>query len=354
MAKTRQTELMKTLCNTPAKIILSGEHSVVYGKPALSMAIDLPTFCETLFSPLPNHETPYIEVELVDFHQKHAFPYSVWQKMAIHIESRFHRYESGASSINTVLKQPIDLILDTLYHYHHHFHLKSGHWQFKIHGHGLAGKGLGSSAAVIVGILQSLFHHHNRTINQTELLSLAKTIESRQHGQASGIDPAIELMGGLIQYQLGIPIENLVTQPFRGWLIDTGTPSASTGQVVSFVKSHFGNQHPIWQDFEHVTHKIRQAWQQQDGDTLKEYIVENQTLLEEIGIVPEKVKCFTKALLAEKAVAKVCGAGSHRGDNCGILLCLSHEPPLELCTKYGYNCIAVQLNEKGSHCEVVV
>ncbi len=345
---------MKTVCNTPAKIILSGEHAVVYGKPALSMAVDLPTFCETHFTPLASHQSPYVEIELVDLNQKCALPFALWQKMAIHLESRFQLYENGAQSINSVLKQPVDLILACLHHYHHHFHLKPGHWLFKIQGHGLVGKGLGSSAAVIVGVLHSLFVHHQIAVNDTELLALAKTIENRQHGQSSGLDPAVVYKGGLIRYQQQPPIESLENRPFHGWLIDTGSPEASTGQVVNHVRRNFGEAHPIWSDFEATTNKIHQAWLDQNGEALKQEIFDNQSLLEEIGVVPDRVKTFIKSLVADDGIAKVCGAGSHRGNSCGILLCLSPQAPLELCSQYGYNCIAIQLNEKGSQCEVVV
>lgn len=49
--------------SAPGKTILSGEHSVVYYKNALVMAIDLRTFCKiTLKSSSPN-EKPFFTVE---------------------------------------------------------------------------------------------------------------------------------------------------------------------------------------------------------------------------------------------------------------------------------------------------
>lgn len=345
---------MKTLCKAPAKLILSGEHAVVNGAPAISMAIDLPMFCEMASEPLRHDDIPFVEIELVDCHQKHALPFSIWQQMAVDIESRYQLYQSDTLSIRSVLKQPIDLVLCCLHHFHHHFRIKPAHWQIKLYGHGLLGKGLGSSAALIVSVLHSLFKHHHKAMNTTELLSLAKTIESRQHGNSSGIDPSTILQGGLIYYHPHKPLEVLTPHEFNAWLIDTGTPESTTGQVVNKVKSRFPSHHPIWNHFSQVTKNIRNAWLEQDTFTLKENIQNNQTLLEEIGVVPNKVKQFIKTLeQTPDQVAKVCGAGNHMGDNAGILLCLSPMPPLELCNRYGYNCIAVTLSKKGSQCEVV-
>ncbi|BBN58921.1 mevalonate kinase [Hydrogenovibrio marinus] len=345
---------MKTLCKAPAKLILSGEHAVVNECPAISMAIDLPMFCEVTSEAIDTHQVPFVEIELVDCHQKHAFPFAIWQQMAIDIESRYQLFESGAMSIRSVLKQPVDLVLTTLHHFHHHFKLQSMHWDIKIYGHGLLGKGLGSSAAVIISLLHSLFKHHHKAINTVEILSLAKAIESRQHGHSSGIDPTTIFQGGLLYYLQHKPFQPLTPHKFNAWLIDTGTPESTTGQVVNHVKSRFPAEHPIWNHFTQITEDIRNAWQDQDSFSLKESIQKNQTLLEEIGIVPDKVKHFIKELEQNPdQVAKMCGAGNHKGQNGGVLLCLSPLPPLELCNRYGYNCIAINLSQKGSHCELV-
>lgn len=345
---------MKTLCKTPAKLIISGEHAVVNNCPAISMAVDLPMFCEVTSNATTADQTPFIEIELVDCHQKHAFPSSVWQQLAIDIESRYQLYEAGALSIRSVLKQPIDLILVTLLHFHHHFKLQPMHWEIKLYGHGLLGKGLGSSAAVIISLLHSLFKHHHKSVNTLELLSLAKTIESRQHGHSSGIDPSTIFQGGLIYYQQNKPFQHLTPHSFNAWLIDTGSPESTTGQVVNHVKSRFPSDHPIWNHFTQITEEIRNAWEAQDGFCLKEGIQKNQSLLEEIGVVPDRVKRFVKELeQTPDQVAKVCGAGNHKGQNAGMLLCMSPMPPLALCSHYGYNCIAINLSEKGSHCELV-
>lgn len=345
---------MRTLCQTPAKIILSGEHAVLFGAPALSMAIDLPTSCEVNYSELPAGEVAFVEIELTDFQTKVAYPFPVWQKRVINIESRYTLYEKNASSIQTVLQHPTDLLLVALQQFHNHYGLRHGHWQIRIQSHQLSGKGLGSSASVVVALLHSLMVQHQFPVNETDLLHIAQLVESRQHGSSSGIDTTTVFRGGLLRYQQGEPLQQLVNQSFQAWLIDTGKPSSTTGQAVSHVHQAFSPRHPIWKKFHQVTHAIQLAWHLPDSEQLKQAIKDNQLLLEEIGVVPSSVQSFLERINQDpNKAAKVCGAGSISGEHAGMVMCLSQEPPEALCAEFGYQIYPIHFSAKGSQCDVV-
>ncbi|MDG4812303.1 hypothetical protein P8629_04730 [Hydrogenovibrio sp. 3SP14C1] len=345
---------MKTLCHTPAKLILTGEHAVLFGAPALSMAIDLPTQCHMTFTP---HTSPQdqtcLEIELSDFNQKLKYPLSAWQERVIQIETRYALYEKHALSIQSVLQQPVDLILLTLQQFHNTYRLRPGHWQIKIQSHPLSGKGLGSSASVIISILQSLFFQHELPLTEVELLSMAQQVESHQHGSSSGLDPTTVLKGGLLRYQQGSPLQQLQSQNFHGWIIDTGAPESTTGQAVNQVHRAFNHQHAIWIEFKKVAHLIEQAWQTSDAEQLRDAIKHNQQLLETIGVVPPTVQRFIHTLnQSSESAAKLCGAGSVSGEKAGIVLCISQHPPETLCQEYGYEYYPLKFSEKGSQCEM--
>lgn len=342
---------MKTLCSAPAKLILSGEHAVLYQCPALSMAIDLPTRCEcefiagSLFS---------ITIELVNYQQKLCFPYERWQKLCIESESRYRLFEQRLSAIQTVLTRPVDLILTTLFHFEELRPLKQGEWHIKIDSDAYIGRGLGSSAAVILSVLASLIKHHNLTPSKDTLLALAQRIECRQHGKSSGIDPATLIYGGLLQYQSTLPIQRVNAENLNAWLIDTGKPLSSTGQCVEWVRLQWAEHKTIWKNFKKVTQKMVVAWVEEDVHAFKQSIQENQKLLVKLGVVPHKVQYFIERLEADySAVAKVCGAGSISGDNAGVVLCLSEQAPYELCALYGYECQALRLQTHGIECTVI-
>lgn len=342
---------MKTLCSVPAKLILSGEHAVLYQCPALSMAIDLPTHCQCEYTPSTLFS---VTIELVNFGQKHCFPYEIWQKMCIEMECRYLLFQQQSAAIQSVLTKPIDLILITLFHFEELCPLKLGDWQFKIHSEAYIGRGLGSSAAVILSLLASLIKHHNFNLSDDALLALARRIECRQHGKSSGIDPATLIYGGLLQYQSNLPIQRVNSQKLNAWLIDTGKPLSTTGQCVEQVRQEWADNKTCWKGFKKVTRKLVEAWSEKDSLKLKKWVRKNQQLLFKLGVVPAKVQSFIDQLESQyHAAAKICGAGSVSGDNAGMVLCISENPPYALCETYGYKCLPLRLQTKGIECSVI-
>ena len=350
----RFTLPMKTRCQTPAKLILTGEHSVLHGATALSLAININTTCQCLFtaSKTRDQEEAYFEIELPDCNQKAIFPVKLWQKMAIDIESRFQLFEENTLAINSVLRQPMDLVLCCLYLFHQQYAIKQGQWHIKVSGHTLIGRGLGSSSAVILSILYNLYQQHDLSPPVTEILDLATRIENRQHGHSSGLDPATILSGGMVEYSLEEGLKKLDSEHFKAWVIDTGHPQSSTGQTVKAVMINFPKEHNIWQEFKAVSSQMMQAWKKQDNAQFIHSLKHNQKLLAEIGVVPGRVQQFIKRL-PEHDVAKVCGAGSLEGQAAGVLLCICDEPPVALCKEFGYTLLPIEMSLKGPVCEVV-
>ncbi len=346
---------MKTYCSVPAKLILSGEHAVLYQCPALSMAIDLPTHCWTEHH--PNH-SPSLHFELCDFAQKHTLSLAEYRQQAQKIEARYQSFVHHQFPIQNVLTQPIELILCTLHHFETHFdHIQpfdTGSWSFKIQSDTPIGRGLGSSAAVIVSLLGALIKYHSLSVCPKELLKLAQQIEARQHGHSSGIDPATLIYAGLLQYQINQAIQPIISPPLNAWLIDTGTPESSTGECVMAVKSQHQHNLALWQTFRTTTQTITSAIQHSEWHNLQKGILENHQLLIQIGVVPEQIQTFIAALHTQyDAAAKICGAGSITGKQAGVILCLSNSNPTELCHTYGYHCRAITLQQQGLTCEFI-
>lgn len=348
-----------THCSAPSKLILSGEHAVLYGCPALSMAIGLSTHC-TLTNASPQNATPAtFDIHLEDFELQSSFDFSEWQQQALQIEQCFQQFKQNARPINQVLTSPFDLILITLWTFHKAHPITEQNWQLHIHSEVPIGRGLGSSAGVIVSLLAGLFRAHQKTVSDKQLLDLAKRIESYQHGSSSGLDPATLIHAGLLKYQISEPIQTLPSAPLTAWLIDTGAPQSHTGECVQAVKEQHQNNHAIWQRFKKVSLEIEQAWLTQTNkslslgsiEPLKQAIQANQKLLVEIGVVPNKVEGFIQQLdQTLNAASKVCGAGSIAGDHAGMVLCLSEHPPTELCKQYDYPFWPLKLQTQGVHC----
>ncbi len=343
---------MRTRCSVPSKLILSGEHAVLYGCPALSMAIDLPTLC-TLTDDEAILDTPRFEIKLKNFNLKQSFTFEQWQLRAEQVEQRFEAYVNDDGTIGSVLSDPFDLVLITLAKLDQIQPFSPANWQFEIESTAPIGRGLGSSAGVIVGVIKAVQAKLDWPMSIPETLELAKQIESYQHGLSSGIDPATLLYGGLLKYQLHQPPQPLPAQPFQGWLIDTGEPQSTTGECVTWVKQHHQNDKTLWEAFTQTTNQIEQAWSNQNQPALKQAIKQNHELLCSIGVVPDKVRDFIGLLNdTYDAAGKICGAGSITGQQAGMVLCISQTSPEALCREYSYPLWPVTIQSQGARCEL--
>lgn len=350
------TQPVTTHCKTPAKLIISGEHSVVFGAPALCMAIDQYTHTTIEYAPSQDSN---IHIVLEDFDQEKSFSTEKWTKRAIEIETNYKGFLEKHLSIEMVICNPFDLIISCLFHFNQRHLIKHGSWRISITSHQLIGKGLGSSASVIVGMLHSLFLHHIHTVDNERLLVMARHIESRQHGKSSGLDPSCVFLGGVIEFSKQ-QIKPLTMPTLTGWLIDSGPPLNHTGQVVSAVEQWASQNsaesradlHPIWKFFSKTTLALKNTWKTQDHANFLKMIQENQQLLETIGIVPTEVQQMIASInKTEESACKVCGAGSIEGNQAGMLLLLGKSSPENLdihLPTYPFH-----LDVKGSQCKIV-
>ena len=79
---------MQIISQSPAKLILTGEHAILNNIPALSIAIDLPTICEINFTNQTNNI--YFDIELANYQQKVSESFAILNNLAIAIENRFY------------------------------------------------------------------------------------------------------------------------------------------------------------------------------------------------------------------------------------------------------------------------
>ncbi|CAM3045036.1 mevalonate kinase [Filibacter tadaridae] len=149
----------KAVGSAHSKLILVGEHAVVYGKPAI--ALPFPTIkAQSTVEELPAIKRT--EDLLVDC-RYYVGP----------LEGIPTKLMGIAACINETLKvlgqQPIGIRI---------------HIQSSIP----IGRGLGSSAAVAIAIVRSLYKYFNQDLQQDRLMQLVSIAETHAHGNPSGID----------------------------------------------------------------------------------------------------------------------------------------------------------------------
>lgn len=137
------------------KVILMGEHSVVYGHPALA----LPFLTTTIKATVTADERPTVSLESYFYQGDINRAPSLNDPLICAIRESLSYMERPAS----YLKITIDSDLP-------------------------ARRGMGSSAAVAVAVIRALFDYHQIDLADQVLLDLANKAEVIAHGKPSGID----------------------------------------------------------------------------------------------------------------------------------------------------------------------
>ncbi len=326
----------------PGKLILSGEHSAVYGRPALAMAIDLNA--QSTITP-SNDER--VSIDLPDLQEKNSYTLMALRSFKDRVLKNYHMFLNGELGIKDVVRKPVDLMefgfivmLDGL-----HLQLNRG-LNLSMHSTIPIGCGLGSSAATILSSLRAVGHYFRVDFKPEWYYEYSLLAEKMQHGNPSGVDSYISLHGGCALFQnntaspVGLP-------RFPVHIVNTGTPATTTGQTVEQVSKAFAES-AIWSEFESVTLGLQSAIAKNESEKIGELVAENHRLLSDICVVPTKVQSFISELREMDIPAKVSGAGATAGDNAGIVVVFSDQPPLELCRKYGYTCKTIRGDPLGT------
>lgn len=325
----------------PGKIILSGEHAVVYGRPAVAMAID--RCAQTTIRRASGSDVSF---SLHDYKQHESFKLRALHEMARRIQRDYELFQGGKLGIRQVLVKPVELILFSFITLLDGLHIKLEEGlDIGLTSSIPIGCGLGSSAASVLSELRALGHYLRVDFRPDWHYKYSMLAENLQHGKASGVDSYVSLNGGCVRFQEGqgvaVPMPRMPL-----FVVNTGMPEQSTGECVEFVKENKGNS-SIWNDFEAVTNEVANVIGGRDTESMHRAIQENHRLLCEIGVVPDKVASFVKEIEASGGAAKICGAGAIAGDSGGMVLVLSESPPTAICQKYGYEIQAVRGDPLG-------
>jgi len=320
----------------PGKLILSGEHAVVYGRPALAMAID--RNAQAVINPMANDRVSFA---LQNYDQTESFTLRALQEFRKRVRNNYRLFLEGELGIRQVLLKPVELfqfafiaLLDGL-----HLKLEQG-MEITLNSDIPVGCGLGSSAATVLSELRAIGHYFRVDFRPDWHYKYSLEAENMQHGRASGVDSYVSLHGGCVRFEDGrgkkIPLPRTPV-----FIVQTGTPKTTTGECVSQVARGFADS-GIWDDFEGVTDQMETVLGGSDREIIQALVRENHRLLSRIGVVPERVQSFVREVEQEGGAAKVCGAGAVAGDAAGVVMVVAESPPHELCHRYGYELTAVR------------
>lgn len=328
----------------PGKLIISGEHAVVHGAPALAMAVN-----RYVIASVTQERTSQIVLDLADMMPQKRLSLTGLRQLKNRVTRKYKKFVAGDFSIREVLQKPFELAQFAIGTFVEHFAASMPHGvKIQLQSDVPVGCGMGSSAATILSVMQAVSTYLNVPLTRESLYQLALEAENMQHGKSSGMDLRIILEGGVI-YNEGGELKSR-SMPFMPlYIVNTGTPLSTTGQCVSAVASHFTPE--LIAQFSVVTKEMDEALQKNDFKSMQSAMRENHRLLIQIGVVPKRVQAFIADLEAIGAAAKTCGAGAITGEQAGMVLILeSNEQRIQaICQQHGYHLELIQCEARGLH-----
>lgn len=334
---------MKVL--VPGKLILSGEHAVVYGEPAIAMAVN-----RYAMATISHERSPRILFDLVDIAHRSHLPITSLRDLKNRIKRKYHRFIRGEYTIREVLQKPFELAHFAISSFAEAMNVSLPHG-VKIHLQSdiPMGCGMGSSSATILSVMKAISSYLDIPLSTEALFELALEAENMQHGHSSGLDLRVALQGGGVYMHQGV-MHPRSLPVFPWFLVNTGAPLTSTGECVAAVATHF--QDPALKSaFGAVTNRLDAALHAEDMAGIQAAIRENHALLCRIGVVPARVAAFIADIEQRGGAAKICGAGAVSGESAGVVMVMNTNEMdlLALCTQYGYECLHVSGDTRGVH-----
>lgn len=319
-----------TGARAPGKLILSGEHSVVYGAPALVVAVA--HHIEIWFTPL--HKTGGLKTAFESLTSSAFYPFDILRDFKEGLDRRFEQFMQGDLPVQKILQRPDDLAIYTLTSLLPKLPVPGGGGplplplpmpgQLTSRSEMPLGAGMGSSASVVAATVVLYEHLLGRSQSLNDRFQKVRFCERLQHGKGSAIDASAVVFGGMNRVQgedispIAISEDHSLARSDGWYWVLQGTPVSTTGECVSTVRGQHGDNGVLWQEFAACTQAFEQVIVD-DADP-RDVMHENQRLLSHIGVVPNAAARFASAVEAAGGAAKISGAGSVRGDHGGVML----------------------------------
>jgi mevalonate kinase len=276
-----------TIASAPGKIILFGEHAVVYGRPALAVPVT----------------QVHADVEILDS-----------RRAGIWIDAPDVNLHAELNSL------PSDHPIASVIHNFLFFFRVSPFPDLEINISSTipVASGLGSGAAVTVALTRALASHLNHPMTDEEVNAFAYEIEKLHHGTPSGIDNTAVTYARPVYFVKGQPIRAVtVGQPFTIVIGDTGISAPtkeSVGDVRKLWEADKANWDNIFDKVGEIAKQAREAIESGEWKVLGKLMNENHALLQGMKVSSTDLDRLVSAAREAGALgAKLSGGG--RGGN---------------------------------------
>jgi mevalonate kinase len=275
-----------TSASAPGKIILFGDHAVVYGKPAIAIPVRqvMATVSITAYE---GGEPGTIKIEAPD----------IQLDCLLTDLGRDHP-----------LTRIISLTLDEI-------QVKDPpSIRIRIESNIPISAGMGSGAAVSIAVVQALSTHLEKPLTQEQHSALAFEAEKIHHGSPSGIDNTVIAYNQPVYFTRSEgPSTFPIGAPFTLLIGDTGVvspTSVAVGQVKETWRNDPERLEALFDEIGQIATEARVHLMQGEVEKLGPLMTRNQKCLESIGVSSPELNNLLEAAISAGAMgAKLSGAG---------------------------------------------
>ncbi len=273
--------------SAPGKIILFGEHAVVYGRPALAVPVT----------------QVHVDVEVLDSPRKGIWIHA--PVIDLHAELNSLPPDHAIASVILTLIRRFDISpLPNL--------------DINIQSTIPVAAGLGSGAAVSVALTRALSAYLSHPLTDEQVNELVFEIEKIHHGTPSGIDNTVITYNRPVYFMKGKPVETFKAgRPFTIVIGDTGIPAPTKESVGDVRRLWLRDQLTIENIFNEIAQIAligRRSIESGRTEMLGELMDHNHEYLQSLTVSsPELDRLVDAARKAGALGAKMSGGG--RGGN---------------------------------------
>ncbi|MEK6256459.1 MAG: mevalonate kinase [Chloroflexota bacterium] len=276
--------------SAPGKIILFGEHAVVYGKPAIAVPVS-EVKARAMITPDILGSPGGIQITAPDI--------QIDSPLAeLPLNDAIAKAVSGTLELLDITAPPA--------------------FKLRVTSTIPLAAGLGSGAAVSVAVSRAVAGFLGVSLSSAQISEIAFEVEKIHHGTPSGIDNTVIAHEQPVYFVKGQAIESFdVHNPFTIVIADTGVKSStavSVGDVRAAWEANQDKYERIFNEIGDISRQARQHIESGVPEKMGELMDANHELLSQMGVSSPELDSLTKAARTAGALgAKLSGGG--RGGN---------------------------------------
>jgi mevalonate kinase len=308
--------------SAPGKVILFGEHFVVYNKPAILASIDRRVYVDVRIRSddmilVGSDRDARLPVGKAG-KKSHSLPKAMIQPIVTAAKDALHTFD-GKVGLDIFVRSEIPF-----------------------------GAGLGSSAACSVATIAAVGALFGR-FNRKQISEMSLNAEKLVHGNPSGADSAICTYGGVMLFNKDRGAKPIRSNIDVDLVVANSGIRRTTGKMVSLVKKKFEQQPEIFMGLvsmsESITLRALNAIRSKDYEELGALMTLDHSLLRRLGVSRNILDRLVRIALDNDALgAKLTGAG---GGGCIIALTQKNSAERVWRAMRGYDAFMCNVEHEG-------